>query len=222
MKRRPRLVEPSAWPPQGRGLAREIRFGYRWAVRAYVTVRTPDGQCVELNPEAVIGRMASARLRLNDPSVSEAHALVSLRGTQLKLLSLRGRFTIDGAPMAEATLSRGQIIELGPRVRLEVLEVSVPPHVHAIRAEGLPLRALPPVASITAHGGLEPGFSGDAAAILWLDGEVVWLRRPQCEDERLHVGEAFDAAGQTFVLERMQVGEAESVWGALGDIFRGR
>lgn len=171
-------------------------------------LRAPDGQRVELNPEAVIGRMASARLRINDPAISEAHALVSLRGSQLKLLSLRGRFTVDGVPAAEATLSRGQVIELGPRVRLEVEEVSVPSHVHAIRAMDLPLCALPPVASISVSGVLEPGFLREAAATLWIDGEMVWLRRPQGEDERLHLGEAFDAAGQTFVLERMQVGEA--------------
>jgi len=178
---------------------------------------------VQLGPEAVIGRMWSAKLRLNDPSISEAHAMISLRGTQLKLLSLRGRFSVDGTPTADVSLSRGQSIELGPRLRLEVEQVSIPTHVHAIRSEAMPLLALPPVASISANGVLQPGFTPDAAATLWIDNEDVdaqvpedvdddvWIRRPHCDDERMMLGEAFDVGGQTFVLERMRVGEAAAL-----------
>ncbi len=193
---------------------------------------------MQLGPEAVIGRMWSAKLRLNDPSISEAHAMISLRGTQLRLLSLRGRFSVDGTPTADVSLSRGQSIELGPRLRLEVEQVSIPTYVHAIRSEGMPLRALPPVASISARGDLEPGFTRDAAATLWIDNEDVdaqvaedhdetrctaadeakaeaiddvWIRRPHCDDERMKLGEAFDVGGQTFVLERMRVGEAAAL-----------
>jgi len=153
--------------------------------------------------------MGAANLRLNDPSISEAHALVSLRGTQLKLLSLRGRFSVDGAAVAEVALSRGQSIELGPRVTLRVEDVSIPSEVFAIRGEGVPFQALAPVASILATGAeLVPGFAPDAAATLWIDGEAVWIRRPSDDDARLAVGEAFDVGGRTFVLERMQLSEA--------------
>lgn len=171
-------------------------------------MRTPDGRLVTLGPETIIGRMTSAGLRLNDPSVSEAHALVSLRGTQLKLLSLRGRFTVDGVPTAEVALSPGQLIELGPRVRLAVENVMIPSQVLGIRAEGMPLRALPNVAWIGGDGQVEPGFSREAVVSLWIDGGAVWMRRAHGEDERLEPGEAFDAAGVTFVLALMQVGEA--------------
>ena len=44
--------------------------------------------------------MWSAALHLDDPRVSEAHAMVSIRGSELKLLALRGRFQIDGLPYA--------------------------------------------------------------------------------------------------------------------------
>ena len=117
-------------------------------MRVFVRVRLSDLSTVELAPEAVIGRMRSATLRLNDPSISEAHAMVSLRGSVLKLLALRGRFMVDGAPQSEVVLREGQRIELGARVLLDVLTVSIPPEVLALRAEGLPLQALPPVATL--------------------------------------------------------------------------
>lgn len=178
-------------------------------MRAFVRLRLPDSRLVDLGPEAVIGRMSSATLRLNDPAISEAHALVSLRGTQLKLLALRGRFSVDGAPVAEVELRPGQSLELGPRITLRVEDVSIPSDLIAIRADGMALQALAPVASVLANAELVPGFAPDAAAILWIDDGAVWLRVPQGEDDqRLEVGEAFDAAGRTFVLERMSLSEA--------------
>ncbi|MCC6622645.1 MAG: FHA domain-containing protein [Deltaproteobacteria bacterium] len=174
-----------------------------------VRLRLPDERVVELGPEAIIGRMRSAALRLNDPAISEAHALVSLRGTQLKLLALRGRFVVDGEQQAECTLRAGMTIELAPNLALGVVEVSLPTAVLAVRAQGMPLQILPPIASINARSGeLVAGFDPGAEALLWIDGDEVRIRRPGCEDETLRVGAALDVAGTTFVFERMSLRNA--------------
>jgi pSer/pThr/pTyr-binding forkhead associated (FHA) protein len=47
---------------------------------ATVRLRLPDGSTTTLAPGDIIGRMASAALVLDDGRVSEAHAMVSLRG----------------------------------------------------------------------------------------------------------------------------------------------
>lgn len=168
----------------------------------------PDGRWVELGPEAIIGRMRSAALSLSDPAISEAHALVSLRGTQLKLLALRGRFTVDGEPEIETTLRPGQRIAFAPNVVLGVEEVSLPAEVLAARTGDLPPQVLPPVAAVTAAGELVAGFVPDAEALLWIEGEVVHARRSGHADEVLVAGAALDVAGHTFVIERMTLRQA--------------
>lgn len=179
-------------------------------------IRLSEGRVVDLGPESVIGRMRSAALHLNDPAISEAHALVSLRGSQLKLLALRGRFRADGEPTPEVTLRAGQTIELGPELTVFVEQVSLPTEVLAVRAHNLPLQILPPVASITAATGeLVPGFSPNAEALLWIDGDAVHVRRPGLSDELLVAGAALDVAGTTFVIERMSL-ERAGVGATLG------
>ena len=42
------------------------------------------------------------RLHVDDARVSEAHALVSLRGRELQLLALRGRFAVDSTPRSHS------------------------------------------------------------------------------------------------------------------------
>jgi len=180
-------------------------------MHVFVRLRLPDLRTVDLAPEAVIGRMRSASLRFNDPAISEAHALVSLRGSTLKLLALRGRFMVDGVQLSEAVLRSGQTIELGPRIVLKVLEVSTPPAVLALRAEGLPLQVLPPVASLLPGApDLAPGFVPNADAVLWLDDERVWVRQPGQDDIALASGQAIDIAGRTYVVEPMLLDDVGS------------
>jgi hypothetical protein len=111
-------------------------------VRSRVRFKVGDGEVVDLGHGDLIGRLWSAALQVDDPRVSEAHALVSLRGQELKLLALRGRFAIDGRPVAEATLTAGLRVELAPDLWLTVLEVDVPDEVLAIEADGLPRSVL--------------------------------------------------------------------------------
>jgi hypothetical protein len=99
---------------------------------SYVQLRLPDGQVVQLAPGSLIGRLSSAELRFADPNVSEAHALVSLRGRELKLLALRRWFEVGGKRLSELALAAGQRIQLAPEVVLIVEDVHVVPTVLAL------------------------------------------------------------------------------------------
>jgi pSer/pThr/pTyr-binding forkhead associated (FHA) protein len=71
-------------------------------VGAYCRIRLSDGRVVDLGPGDIIGRLETATLRINEPQLSEAHALVSLRGEQLVLLALRGVVSVGGRPVSSA------------------------------------------------------------------------------------------------------------------------
>jgi hypothetical protein len=67
-------------------------------MRAFVRFRDPRGEELELEPGDVIGRSWKAALWLQDPRVSECHAAVSLRDGGLRLIALRGRFSLGKGP----------------------------------------------------------------------------------------------------------------------------
>ena len=90
-------------------------------MRATVRLRLPDGSVDHLGPGDIIGRTWTAALRLDDPGVSEAHALVSLRGETLKLLALRGRFLVDGQPSVDVDLAPGQHLRISQETELVVI-----------------------------------------------------------------------------------------------------
>ena len=142
-------------------------------MRAEVRLRLPDGSTVALGPGDLIGRVATAALVLDDPRVSEAHALVSLRGGALYLLSLRRLVGVRGKPVSEVRLARGLELELAEGLTLVVEEVTTPAHVLAVAAEGIGVRPLGQVTSILP--GPPPRVVGrfvpGAAAHLWSTGE---------------------------------------------------
>ena len=106
-------------------------------MRASVVLQTPDGARHQLGHGDFIGRLWTAALVLDDPRVSEAHALVSLRDGALRLLSLRGRFAVDGKPLRELTLVEGQEIALAQGLTLRVVAVHLPASVLSLAMEGL-------------------------------------------------------------------------------------
>lgn len=135
----------------------------------------------DLGPGDIIGRTWAAAMRLDDPQISEAHALVSLRGSALKLLALRGRFSLDavqGVPLSELELAVGQRIRLAPDIALEVLELQVPREVLALEGDGLPRQVLGGVCSLklAPRPTIVPGFANDADAVFWNDG-IDWSVR---------------------------------------------
>ncbi len=146
-------------------------------MRAFVRLRCPDDRLAELGHGDTIGRVSSAALCIDDPRVSEAHAMVSVRRGELVLLSLRRMFAVRGKPLTHVVLSAGMAIELAEGVCLEVEHVERPDHVLSIEADGLGRRSLPGVASLhlsPLH--LSPRFEPDAALHVWWNG-ASWRAR---------------------------------------------
>lgn len=147
-------------------------------MRAFVTLRAPDGQVYEVSHGGVLGRLWSAALPLDDARVSEAHAMVSLRGEELKLLSLRGLFSTGRRPVRELTLEPGQRISLARGVVVEVLAVELPARVLALEAPGLPAQVLSGVCSVISGSPLSlvSGYHEGAAARIWSMGSEWRIR----------------------------------------------
>ncbi|MCC6622376.1 MAG: helix-turn-helix domain-containing protein [Deltaproteobacteria bacterium] len=154
-------------------------------MRAFVRLRSSGGEIRELGPGDVIGRVWSAALTIADPAISEAHALVSLRGSALKLLALRGRFAVDGVPLTEVELVPGLRVSLARDVALEVIDVALPDEVLALEGDGLARQILSGVSSLRVRPRPEliPGVVADADLTIWSDG-LDWLARDHAGEVR--------------------------------------
>ncbi len=158
----------------------------------------------------VIGRGRAAALPIDDGRISEAHALVSLRGGELKLLALRGRFVFEGRALAETVLAVGQSIGLAPDVVLDVLDVRLPSLALAVRTPHLRTTTLVGVCSLPSATAerLMPGFRRDAAAQIW-NQEADWRIRVGAEPARpLEAGERVDLGGVTLEAVSVTLDEA--------------
>ena len=169
-------------------------------MRAYVRFRLPDGSSCTLGHGDLVGRLATAGLRLADPRISEAHAMVSLRGSDLKLLGLRGRFAVDGKPVSEVRLVEGLEIQLARGLPIVCEEVELPDQVLAIEAEDVPRQVLSGTSSIVLkpRPRLIPRYQGDASAWLWTE-EDGWRLALRDQDARpLEPGDSFEVGGVDF------------------------
>jgi len=147
------------------------------------TFRLPDGTHTTLGPGAIIGRMRQAALRFDDPRISEAHALVSLRGAELRLLALRGKLSVDGKPKNQVRLTPGARLVLGGYLALVVTDVVVPAETPTIVVTRGDVRAAAPLEGVLAiHArpgealGLSPGFDPAALVTVWPADEGVRVR----------------------------------------------
>ncbi len=159
------------------------------------------GRICTLSAGQMIGRSRYAGLRIDNPRISEAHALLSQRDGLIHLLALRRRFTVEGRKLEDVALTDGLLVELAPGVSLEVIEV-MPAVVPAIRGPGLHCMVLPDVASIVAAGSGQPyrvvmGIDDDARAILWLGGDGPRVRIG-ASTQRLAPGQSFEVDGHRF------------------------
>jgi len=155
----------------------------------------------------IIGRSPYATLTLDDPCVSEAHALVSSRAGVLRLLALRRRFSVDGVLVDDIQLEVGQTITLAPGVTLEVLELWRPGHVTVLdMADGTRI-----IVSDTLFFHGEPAqvsakWVPDAKGVLWLSGHELRFRAED-EPERVlpleETATAFEVSGQRFEVQRV-------------------
>ena len=149
-----------------------------------------DGSLREVHHGDFIGRSPRAGLSLNEPTLSEAHALVSLRGSQLRLLALRGRMTVAGRAANDIALRPGLRIALSSRVSLLVDEVSLPAAILALEGEALPQVPVSGVCSVVLEPTLEvrPGARAEAAALVWVQEDQLWVRREGLPDAALSPG----------------------------------
>lgn len=169
-------------------------------MRAFVVFRLPTGELRELENGDIIGRLWTAGLQLDDPRVSEAHALISLRGGDLTLLSLRRLVAVSGKPVSEVALTPGLRVALAEGLELEVEAVSLPEVVLWLDGPGLAPRALPGVCSLRVEPRVElvGGHVAGAAAWLWSTG-LDWRLRVGAEADRpLRPDQPFEVRGRTF------------------------
>lgn len=169
---------------------------------AHVEITAPDGERRVLGHGDIIGRLWTAALFLDDPRISEAHALVSLRGMSLRLLALRGRFSVGGHSQRDIALLPGMTVTLAAGLDIMVHSVRIPAQVLGIAAPGLPPQLLQGVCSMLAlpHPMLVPGLRPDAAQWLWHDGRSWLARVPGGQTRLIDVGSVLQVAGQPFAV----------------------
>ncbi len=177
---------------------------------AFVRVRRPDGTTATLAPGDLVGRLGSAALHLHDARISEAHALVSLRGQELKLLALRGRFAVDGKVADEVVLKPGLAVEFAPGLVVDVVEVVVPAEVLALRGDGLPRQLLAGVCSlyVESEPRLLPRYAGDAAAWIWSIGGSWAVKVGDGPTRPFAAGDVIEVAGRRFEAVSVALSEA--------------
>lgn len=179
-------------------------------MQACVRVKLPNGEERLLFPGDLIGRSASAALRLSDPRVSEAHAMLSLRGDTLRLLALRGRFSLDDEALSDLELRAGQRIFLARDLALEVLALVLPPAILGLEGPGLLRQSVSNVTSLRVGPPVEltSRFVQDADAVLWSDGEEWTLRLAGEPDRPLVPGDSFEVRGASFRAVPLSLGAA--------------
>lgn len=149
-------------------------------MHAFVRFRLPSGASADLGHGDMIGRMKTAALCVDDPRVSEAHAMVSVRRGELVLLSLRRMFSVRAKPLGEVVLREGMAIDLADGVTLHVEDVHGPDRVLALELSGLGTIVLPATASVTmsATPALSPKFDPAADLHIWWNG-TDWHAQPR-------------------------------------------
>lgn len=179
-------------------------------MQATVHIVLDDDRAVALHPGDLIGRTAGAALSLDDGRISEAHALVSLRGGELRLLALRGLFVVDEQLVAAVTLADGIRVELAPGLGFRVTGVTLPDHVLSLSGDGLQPQVLASLSSLLLdpEPRLSPRYEPAAAAVLWNRGEGWRLQRRNEEAQPLAAGSAFEVEGRRFVVGTVSLAEA--------------
>lgn len=158
-------------------------------MRAFVTLQTADGDEHELTHGDIVGRLWSARLKFASPDISEAHALISLRGGELHLLALRGLFAYKGKPCKDLVLAPGQQVHFSRDISVKVIDVELPEQTLAVEGDGLVRQPLSGVASLRLQPRptLSPGNQRDADAVFFAVDDR-WMVRTSEGTEPLREG----------------------------------
>lgn len=151
---------------------------------AHVVFRLLDGTRVTVGEGGLIGRATTAQLRLADPAVSEAHALVSRRGAELRILALRGELVVNDVPVAEATLRARQRVHLSHDTTLFVEEVVLPADLGPAQPPTAGARRAPLRVKVGA--GVVQISEGDAPPAVFAGNQAELLRLLAEAEEPLH------------------------------------
>jgi len=167
---------------------------------ANVIVQTQDGRVHTLLHGDIVGRLWTARLQLSDPRISEAHAMISLRGGQLKLLALRGLFALSGKPRQEVVLEAGQRIAFARGLEIRVLEVSLPGEVMGLIGDDLPAQPLSGACFLILrpNPALVSRPQGNPVAAFWSTGDGWRVRPTGGEEQSLTTDWTLDVGGQRY------------------------
>lgn len=179
-------------------------------MHAFVRFRDGAGGLCVAGHGDLIGRLWSAAVHIDDPRVSEAHAMVSLRGRELRILALRGRFTVDGERSTDAVLRVGQTIHLARDLSLTVADVELPSEVLALEGVGLPRQVIAGVCSIQVrpHLRVEPRYVRSAAARVWSTGSGWRLQIGDAAACVLTPGDRFEVDGHGLAAVAVDLAEA--------------
>jgi len=194
----------------------KIRMRYVGCMSPYVIFQLPNGEVAKATPGSILGRLSSASVRIDDPRVSEAHALVSLRGSELKLLTLRGSIRVDGRRDADVILEAGLRIQLARGVELKVLAVELPSSMTALQiySQGKTFGdAVELTRSVYAiipqpEPRIVPRYVQGAPAHVWNTSDGWCIRLGERERIQLEAGATFAVAGFTVAVVSLPLPEA--------------
>jgi len=174
--------------------------------RIYVPLKQ---SIVAVYPGSIIGRLPTAAIQITDPRVSEAHALVSLRGNRLKMVALRGSLRVGDDYVDSLPLEQGVCIELAPGILLFIEDVTLPGSTWMLcgAEQG-------PVELVVATYSCVPGVGGvgvrlvaeymeGALAHLWTTAEDLWFRRAGAEPELVLLGHVYAVNGAALQVIRV-------------------
>lgn len=157
-----------------------------------------------VHPGNFVGRLATATIHIPDPRISEAHALVSLRGNRLRLMALRGKLRVDNEATDSVELVQGIQIALAEGILLFVEDVYVPASTLMLcGAEQGPVELIAATYSLVQGTGLRPGlrlvaeYVDGAPAHLWISAGALWISRPSAEPEMIAIGRPYIIEGVT-------------------------
>ena len=177
-----------------------------------VLFATDGGERHRLLTGDIIGRGVRCALPFEDPRISEAHAMLSLRDGGFWLLGLRGTVWNGRRWGAEVRIATGSSIRLAEGVSLDVCEVVLPTTLLAL--EGLggdPLVLTHDTISVrTSPMSLRAGFEGDADAWIW-SSEGQWrMRKASGEISLLHIGQAIALGPHALTVVGVPLGQGQA------------
>ncbi len=183
----------------------------RSAVLPHVVFEIPTGDFVVLCPGDLVGRVRTAALKLDDPRLSEAHALLSLRGKRFQLLGLRSGLRVGGRWKHEVDVVEGELVGLAEGLTVGVASVTLPSRVAALRRSDDTTQILDrPEWSIGHEGEVKAGSLRGAAAWLWSSGPGWRAQVDGAPPSDLAVGDWVAVGAHRFRLVEQGVSQAEA------------